>query len=105
MKQCYPKNRLFLTLFTLLFYLSNNVSAQCLCSDGTPANTEVHNYSVSFPSNTTTTLSVPQFQPASGTLVCVNAKILLTSILRMKLENNDINPVDYLVRYVRNDTF
>jgi len=48
---------------------------------------------------------MPKFSPASGTLVCVNAKILLTSVLRMKLENNDVRTIDYTVNYNRNDTF
>ena len=105
MKQCYPKIPLFIVFFTLLFYLPRVAQAQCMCSDGSAALTEVHNSSVTFPSNTTSTLVMPKFAPATGTLICVKAKISLTSVLRMKLENNDSNPIDYLVRYVRNDTF
>lgn len=48
---------------------------------------------------------MPQFQPTTGTLICVSAKIYLTSVLRMRLENNDSRTVDYLVDYVRNDSF
>ena len=47
---------------------------------------------------------MPKFPPSTGTLVCVNAKIVLTSILRMKLQNNDSRTVDYTVDYSRSDS-
>jgi hypothetical protein len=105
MKQRYPKVPLFLALFTLLFYLPNALTAQCLCANGTPALTEAHSTSTTFASNNTTILTIPKFTPSTGTLVCVNAKVYLTSTLRMKLENDEIFPIDYLVKYVRTDTF
>jgi hypothetical protein len=45
------------------------------------------------------------FDATVGTLVCVNAKVYLTSILRMRLENDEVFPIDYTVKYQRKDTF
>src|SRR5687768_3621631 len=105
MKQCYPRKLLFLAFFTLIFYLPHSSIAQCLCADGTPATTEVHTYTTNFSSNSTNTINVPKFNAASGTLICVNAKVYLTSVLRMKLENDEEFEIDYQVRYQRKDTF
>ncbi|MEO8582884.1 MAG: choice-of-anchor E domain-containing protein, partial [Flavitalea sp.] len=105
MKQRYPKLCLFLALLTLLLYLPGTSAAQCLCSNGAPALTEQHAISTTFSSNNTTILTIPKFAPSVGTLVCVNAKVYLTSTLRMKLENDETFPIDYLVKYVRTDTF
>ncbi len=104
MKQCYPKIPLFIAFFTLIFYHPESSFAQCMCSDGTPAKTEVHTMSLSFPSNSVAPLTVPQFQPSAGTLMCVNAQVFLTSIVRMRFENDDVVPVVGTVRYIRSDT-
>jgi hypothetical protein len=57
-----------------------------------------------FSSNSTTTISMPQFDAATGTLICVNAKVFLTSVVRMRLENDEVFNIDYTVRYQRKDT-
>jgi hypothetical protein len=105
MKQYYLKVPIFLALFTLIFYLSNSLNAQCLCSDGSTPMTQEHVLNSTFSSNNTTTLSMPKFDPATGTLICVNAKVYLTTILKMKLENDETFPIDYIVKYVRSDEF
>lgn len=94
----------FLALFTLIFYLPKPVKAQCLCSDGSPALTQQHIVTQNFSSNSTTMLNMPKFDAETGFLVCVNAKIFLTSILRMRLENDEVFAIDYSVRYQRKDT-
>jgi hypothetical protein len=104
MKQCYTRT-LLLALFTLIFYLPNPLKAQCLCSDGSPAITEQHTYSTTFSSNSTTNINMPKFNATTGTLICVNAKVYLTSIVRMRLENDEVFAIDYSVRYQRKDTF
>lgn len=76
-----------------------------MCSDGTPAQTQQHTISTNFSSNSITIFSVPQFDATAGTLVCVNAKVYLTSIIRMRLENDEVFPIDYTVKYQRRDTF
>ncbi len=104
MKQRYSKYSLFFAFFTLLFYLPDGI-AQCLCSDGSVPLKEEHTISaLNFPSNTNTPVSIPQFQPATGTLICVGAEVFLTSVLRMKLENDDVVPINYIVRYSRSDS-
>jgi hypothetical protein len=105
MKQCYPKSVLLLAFFSLIFFLPKPLSAQCLCSDGSPATTEKHNYSTTFSSNSTNVINIPKFNAATGTLVCVNAKVFLTSVVRMKLENDEVFNIEYEVRYQRKDTF
>lgn len=105
MKQCYPGKLLFHIFFALIFYLPFDLAAQCLCADGSPATTEVHTYTTNFSSNSTNTISVPKFDAAAGTLVCVNAKVYLTSVVRMKLENDEVFDIEYQVRYQRKDTF
>ncbi len=102
MKQCYPKVQYILAL--MILYLPVQASAQCTCSDGSPALTMVETYDEYFPNNIPTGFNVPQFSPSLGTLVCVNAKIYLTSVIRFRLENNASIPVDYTIRYVRFDT-
>jgi hypothetical protein len=105
MEKCYPKVIACLAFFILVFYLPYNTQAQCMCSDGTPAQTQQHTLSTNFPSNSTTIFKVPQFDATVGTLVCVNAKVYLTSVLKMRLENDEVFSIDYTVKYQRKDTF
>jgi hypothetical protein len=76
-----------------------------MCSDGSPAQVQQYTLSTNFSSNSTTIFKVPQFDATVGTLVCVNAKVYLTSILRMRLENDEAFSIDYTVKYQRKDTF
>jgi hypothetical protein len=104
MKQRYTKVPLFLALFTLLFYLPTQSYSQCSCADGTPAQTVSYNLIGNItPSIDSTTFVFPKFDPASGTLLCVNAQAYVTSVVRMRLENDETFPVTYAVRYARTD--
>lgn len=104
MKQCYT--RLIISLaFVILVLNLPHASAQCMCGDGSPAQTEQHTLSTTFSSNSTTVFKIPQFDATVGTLVCVNAKVYLTSILRMRLENDEAFNIDYTIKYQRKDTF
>ena len=76
-----------------------------MCADGTPAQTDQHTFSNNFSSNSTTVFKIPQFDATVGTLVCVDAKVYLTSILRMRLENDEAFNIDYTIKYQRKDTF
>lgn len=76
-----------------------------MCSDGTPAQTQQYSLSTTFSSNSTTVFKIPQFDATVGTLVCVDAKVYLTSILRMRLENDEAFSIDYTIKYQRKDTF
>jgi hypothetical protein len=104
MKQCYTRGIYLLAFVTLVSY-SNTTLAQCLCSNGTPAQTQQYTLSTNFSSNSTTVFKIPQFDATAGTLVCVNAKVYLTSILRMRLENDEAFNIDYTIKYQRKDTF
>lgn len=104
MKQHYSKVPYFLALIVLILYLPRQVKAQCSCSDGTPALTQVVTYSGIFPSNNTNNISMPQFNSSTGTLVCVSARVSLTSVVRFRLENEASIPVTYTIKYLRFDT-
>lgn len=104
MKQCYPKFLIPLAFFMLVL-LPGSSFAQCMCGVGQSPSTEEHTIGTNFSSNSTTHFKVPQFDATLGTLVCVNAKVYLTSILRMRLENDESFPIDYSVKYQRKDTF
>lgn len=88
----------------LILYLPGQVNGQCTCSDGSAPLTRVETYEETFPNNVPTGFNVPQFSPSLGTLVCVNARIYLTSVIRFRLENNASIPVNYTIRYVRFDS-
>ncbi|MBO9571249.1 MAG: T9SS type A sorting domain-containing protein [Chitinophagaceae bacterium] len=48
---------------------------------------------------------MPQFNPSAGTLVCVKARVWLTSVVRLRLENEDNVTISYVVHYLRDDVF
>ena len=103
MKQYYPKVSLFLTLFSLLFYLPRSGVAQCLCSDGTSPELVVHNRVLST-SMEETIFTFPQFDPAVGMLVCTNVHAAITSVVRIRMENDEIYPASYNISYRRTST-
>jgi Secretion system C-terminal sorting domain len=105
MNECYPKYLLYPVLIALSLLINSRNSAQCTCSDGSPAKTDIKNVTIVFPSNSTKKITMPQFSPATGTLVCVDAKIFLTSVATLNLENDDVMPIDYMAYYSRKDTF
>jgi hypothetical protein len=105
MKQCYTRVVNSLAFVILVLCLPVAALAQCMCGDGTPAQTQQFSLSTNFSSNSTTVFRIPQFDATVGTLVCVDAKVYLTSILRMRLENDEAFNIDYTIKYQRKDTF
>jgi hypothetical protein len=105
MKQCYTRVISSLAFVILVLSLSNTGVAQCMCANGTPAETQQYSLSTNFSSNSTTVFRIPQFDASAGTLVCVDAKVYLTSVLRMRLENDEAFNIDYTIKYQRKDTF
>lgn len=103
MKQRYSILSL-LAFIMLIFYLPIPVRAQCLCSNGSAPETVQYDLATNFQSNKTSVFSMPKFDPTLGTLVCVNAKAYVTSVLRWTLENEESKELSYRVRYTRWDT-
>ena len=104
MKQNYTTLPLLLAFVMLIFYLPTPLYAQCLCSDGSAPMTSENSVSTNFSSNKTSIFSMPKFDASLGTLVCVNAKAYVTSVLRWRLENEESVALDYRVKYTRWDT-
>ena len=105
MKKSYLKSCLCASVCILLSLYSQITSAQCVCSDGnaplTVGYSLVGNIS---PSVDSTVFKFPQFDPNTGLLICVNARAYVTSVVRMRLENDETFDVNnYRIRYNRND--
>ena len=69
-------------------------SGQCLCSGGVPANAEVHTARLDSVT-LTTTIPMPLFPTATGTLVCVNLQSTISSVLTFDLVNQISDNFDY----------
>jgi len=104
MKQCYTKVPLSLAFITLLFYLPTQVSAQCMCENGSTPQTITYQQTRNIrPIDDSTNFDLMQFNPAMGQLVCVNVFTYITGVVRMRLENDEIYPVSYRINYQRSD--
>src|SRR6476661_10374128 len=101
MKQHYTV--FFLALFHVSQFVPVNVSAQCTCADGTAPMTQVYNQSIST-SMETSTFTFPQFDPTVGTLVCTNVSALISSVVRIRMENDELFDAIYRIRYNRSST-
>lgn len=105
MKKHYSKSGFCTVVCLLLIVFSQSLSAQCVCSDGSAPQTV--NYSLVgniSPSVDSTIFRFPQFDPNTGVLICVNARAYVTSVIRMRLENDETFDVtNYRIRYNRND--
>jgi Secretion system C-terminal sorting domain len=104
MKQCYPKVPGILAILTLLFYLPASLNAQCLCENGNAPQTVTYQQTRNIrPIDDSTTFDLLQFNPTLGQLTCVNVFSFITGIVRMRLENDEIYPVNYRIGYNRTD--
>jgi hypothetical protein len=65
--------------------------------------TQVYNQSLTT-SMETTNFSFPQFDPTLGTLICTNIGALITSTVRIRMENDEMFDASYLIRYNRSST-
>jgi len=93
----------FLALFHVSQFVPVNVSAQCTCANGSAPMTQVYNQSLST-SMETTMFSFPQFDPTVGTLVCTNVSALISSVVRIRMENDELFDAIYRIRYNRSST-
>ena len=104
MKQHYTKVPIILAFITLLFYLPNQSSAQCLCENGNTPQTLTYQQTRNIrPIDDSTNFDLMQFNPDLGQLICVNFFSYITGVVRMRLENDEIYPVTYRITYQRTD--
>jgi hypothetical protein len=89
-------------LYASLFH-QQKAQAQCTCPNGAAAMTMVYNHSVAT-SMETTNFSFPQFDPTMGTLICTNVSALISSVVRIRLENDELFAASYRIRYNRSST-
>lgn len=104
MKQRYTNVPYFAALFTLLFYLPTHSYSQCTCSNGNaPQTLVVQQSKLILPINDSTDFVLPQFDPSLGQLTCANVFSYISSVIRMRLENDEIYPLTYRINYSRTD--
>jgi hypothetical protein len=92
-----------LTLLYASLLSQQKAQAQCTCPNGTAPMTQEYNQSVAT-SMETTNFSFPQFDPTTGTLICTNVSALISSVVRIRLENDELFPASYKIRYNRSST-
>lgn len=104
MKHVYSKVPLILAFVVLIFYLPTQSYSQCLCTDGsTPQVLTVQQTRIIRPIDDSTNFDLPQFDPSLGQLVCAKVFANITSVIRMRLENDEIYPLSYRISYTRSD--
>lgn len=90
-------------LFLLALQAPLSSKAQCTCPNGTAPLTQAYNQSLTT-SMETSNFSFPQFDPTLGTLICTNVSALISSVVRIRMENDEIFPASYRIRYNRSST-
>jgi hypothetical protein len=91
-----------MALYAALF-IPQQTQAQCTCPDGSAAQTQVYNQSLAT-SMETSIFTFPQFDPTVGTLICTNVSALISSVVRIRLENDELFDASYRIRYNRSST-
>jgi Secretion system C-terminal sorting domain len=100
MKQLY---KFFCAVWLIFLLLSPGTTiAQCSCPSGDPIDSVVHTTTVTGVSDPNIVVSLPKFDPTTGTLSCVRLKTTMTTILEMDLYNREPFDVpDYFMNYNR----
>lgn len=102
MKQHYPAVPI-LAFICLMAFWSPLAKAQCTCPNGSTPMTQVYNQSLTT-SLEESTFTFPQFDPTVGTLICTDVSALISSVVRIRLENDELFAATYRVRYNRSST-
>src|SRR5688572_6383450 len=89
-----------LALLQLSLFIPQKTLGQCTCPNGTAPMTQEHNRSL-VTSMETSIFSFPQFDPTAGTLICTNVSALISSVVQIRLENDEIFGAPYRIRYNR----
>jgi hypothetical protein len=92
-----------LALLHVWLFAPITAQAQCTCPNGTAPMTQVHNKSLTT-SMETSNFSFPQFDPTIGTLICTNVSALVSSVVRIRMENDELFDATYRIRYNRSST-
>jgi hypothetical protein len=80
-------------------------NAQCLCEGGLTPDSVVHNLYFDSITSVNTTINFPQFNPATGMLVCLNLQSTVTTVLEFDLFNKEAFPDDYTFESFRRSRF
>lgn len=100
MKDFYIRVPRLLALVVLLFYLPTHSIAQCLCSDGSAPQTLTYSQTRAItPLEDSTDFFLMQFNPTLGQLTCADVFSFVTTVVRMRLENDELFPLTYRVSY------
>lgn len=99
----FSKPILVLSLLLISFCFVQKINAQCNCPAGEEPNTVVFT-EVAETSLEVTNFRFPQFDATLGTLACVTVNAAITSVVRIRLENDEIYNLIYNVRYERSAT-
>jgi Secretion system C-terminal sorting domain len=103
MKQIYTKVPSLVLFFTLLIYLPGKLQAQCACGPSTTADSVV--YRVSFTGLTGFyAFSMPQFNPALGTLTCMRMRDTVSSKMTFRLANRINDRFTYNINALQTTT-
>lgn len=102
MKQHYPAVPI-LAFICLMAFCPPLAKAQCTCPNGSTPMTQAYNQSLTT-SLEESTFTFPQFDPTVGTLICTNVSALISSVVRIRLENDELFAATYRVRYNRSST-
>jgi len=92
-------------LIFLLAHISPKSYSQCLCSDGAPATAEVHTLTVDSITAINSTIDFPKFNPATGTLFCLQLSSNITTVINLDLYNKENFDVTYRLESFRRSQF
>jgi Secretion system C-terminal sorting domain len=87
MKQIYPPLLAFVIAFTIFIPLK--ISAQCICSGGSPATPLTYLDTVLATQASSTSFSFPQFNPSVGTLACISFNDTVSVVVTTAARNTD----------------
>ncbi len=93
----------YLIPLLILLVLSGRSYSQCACGNGAAPQTIVHRTTIST-SMESTNFSFPQFDPATGQLICADVKATITAVTRIRMENDEMFPAIYRINYSRTST-
>ena len=89
----------------ICFTVAQAAVAQCTCGNGSTPDSVVHNFTLAPTSNFSSSITFPKFNPAIGTLSCVNLSANITAVSNLSIRNLDSVPRDYEFLYTQAVSF